>query len=1583
MPSRVVGSPVLPSTLLRKSVSLPSWVQSQLQDERGYSRTSADRVSAMSEIWTPLCQTADPGVSEGALTQESPSRIIKCPGFSLEMCQTSGADASLADCSPGHKPIGFSSEQPQTLCGQVNVASDLTPIIGGATNQGTSVLGFERTGDNSSITSHPSSRSCHSVFPPILTARQTELPISLLGPNMSLPAWIQRIKEREREEAAHTQISAQTVPHSSAGSSSGAVAWASVPNKVGGFPHSPAQSSSHRPLGFSPDLPQVQGPPRRNAVVAFTYEPLGFASTLPQECGSPHSPVLNPSHGHLGFSPDLPQVQGLWDEDPKANPNQTPLKFSPFISREGYDGPVLGVTGIQSAAQALAESQDSNVPGTVSNQVAAPAFAESQVSGAVSNQVAAQALAESQDSNVPGTVSNQVAAPAFAESQVSGAVSNQVAAQALAEYQDSNVPGTVSNQVAAPAFAESQVSGAVSNQVAAQALAESQDSNVPATVSNQVAVPAFAESQVPGVISNQVAAYCAQVVSSCPITGHLRQDQPAMANPTDPATLWDSTPWVPVPTPCRHAMSDPCAVNHPHALLAFSPSAPVGQAIADDAQPTISGHTGNTAYFQLFDDEDVNGVDNGSDPDPCWDQPWEALPDSTLLSPDRCFTSVPQVAASGNLTPATSLLRRLPERPTPGGEVPRKRQVTWKVPLAASCSCCDALEVEKASAFPRSVFLGWPCLASPPMIWRVCRLLPYTTRQLSLVQPSPVCWSPLPQNDNMLDGTCSSDFLFMSAASYLPPAPFESRSPVILDKKVLATTLTACSGRSEGNVPGLLQPRWGESLHPDLDPDLRWGESPRPGPDLDLKIAGRLRPILESLRCSSSASCNRTDQDGRTSQGQLLPGATSQDVSNLEFSGFSMSRYRAGQGVTDKAQVQGVKLRKSLNPSPIRFRSLPRAEQGAIVQITQADVVRSMPGSAGASDSFGADKDQAGSARLIQGQQMNTIGLQSGDTAGDMPQVSGATSGAMPQVSGATSSDMPQVSGATSSEMLQGSGATSSDMPQVSGATPSDMPQVSGATSSEMLQGSGATSDELRGRQAQGTEAHGPSCLKSIRFSLPSHEGQGKSPGQGSAAQVGMTGAHKDQTGPKCTRPGSTGAHKDQAGPMCFLPGSKGAHKDQAGSGRESQVSKDASRSSGTLSSRQDVTGLRVRVMHLDAKVQVDCGRVRASRAPANRIKYSMKYDRSHNHLNPSPLGFSPEPATFQVPQPVGFNSELGSADSQTPPSGLNGQSMREVLRAQWGSDGVQMDRLRDTNQEPMGCWLGLTGFLGLKEVQPILCGFLGPDVLTWLSVGKASIATLYRVSRTLGACSKGIEQAIRGQVASSINWDSGLDRATPGQCADGQFRQGSPFPAHGISTASAASWLGAGVEAGHKDSVLPPNPFEDQKLAWFLLLKSDQLGSFINRAEVFRLIICGGAIGALAKIMLEGQCASSERSRPMPNQRTKVDSSRDRAVCPHHAKGFCRYGGTCKFLHQDPIPVGTPVPAVDKPSPDMKDSVCKHFAAGWCRRGNSCKFPHSVLSPEVKPELRSSGQEGPAVGHQLQKEKESISRFLSLAKMS
>ena len=110
------------------------------------------------------------------------------------------------------------------------------------------------------------------------------------------------------------------------------------------------------------------------------------------------------------------------------------------------------------------------------------------------------------------------------------------------------------------------------------------------------------------------------------------------------------------------------------------------------------------------------------------------------------------------------------------------------------------------------------------------------------------------------------------------------------------------------------------------------------------------------------------------------------------------------------------------------------------------------------------------------------------------------------------------------------------------------------------------------------------------------------------------------------------------------MPGSKGVHKVQAGFKRVSRGSKDASEGLGTLRSRQGIPGLRVSVTHSDAKVQVDCGRVRASRAPANRIKHSMKHDWPQNHRNPSPLGFSPEPVTSKVPQSVGFTPQPGSA---------------------------------------------------------------------------------------------------------------------------------------------------------------------------------------------------------------------------------------------------------------------------------------------------------------------------------------------------
>ena len=72
------------------------------------------------------------------------------------------------------------------------------------------------------------------------------------------------------------------------------------------------------------------------------------------------------------------------------------------------------------------------------------------------------------------------------------------------------------------------------------------------------------------------------------------------------------------------------------------------------------------------------------------------------------------------------------------------------------------------------------------------------------------------------------------------------------------------------------------------------------------------------------------------------------------------------------------------------------------------------------------------------------------------------------------------------------------------------------------------------------------------------------------------------------------------------------------------------------------VLGAKSGVMRSEAKVQVHCGRVRANKAPANRIQYKRTHDRPDNRLNSSPLGSSPEPAISGIPQLVGYNPEQG-----------------------------------------------------------------------------------------------------------------------------------------------------------------------------------------------------------------------------------------------------------------------------------------------------------------------------------------------------
>ena len=149
--SRVVGSPGPSSTLLRQSVSLPSWVQRQLQDEKGAHRTSADEIPKASEMLTPSCHDVDAGVSPGTLTHKrgatSSSRFNeprgvptgkvstdpnhKPLGFSPDSPRVQGFSCGIDNADPNHKPLGFSPDSPRVQgfsCGIDNADPNHKPL---------------------------------------------------------------------------------------------------------------------------------------------------------------------------------------------------------------------------------------------------------------------------------------------------------------------------------------------------------------------------------------------------------------------------------------------------------------------------------------------------------------------------------------------------------------------------------------------------------------------------------------------------------------------------------------------------------------------------------------------------------------------------------------------------------------------------------------------------------------------------------------------------------------------------------------------------------------------------------------------------------------------------------------------------------------------------------------------------------------------------------------------------------------------------------------------------------------------------------------------------------------------------------------------------------------------------------------------------------------------------------------------------------------------------------------------------------------------------------------------------------------
>ena len=988
-------------------------------------------------------------------------------------------------------------------------------------------------------------------------------------------------------------------------------------------------------------------------------------------------------------------------------------------------------------------------------------------------------------------------------------------------------------------------------------------------------------------------------------------------------------------------------------------------------------HSGPEQYQIHSDDDDCSPTSDATDYFG-WEQSWVDL------------NEPPHHWSSASAGPG---ILRVPAH-EPGAQERRcsTSRVTWHVPLEVSSGWPPEYKAAKlnllvgpfcvgrliASQTPGNSVGSWPTLACAFM----CRLL---TLQVSQAQRTGRHFEQ-PPGSRIIYGTTRWRQLPHGCIQSVVSAPSRPQSA-----SLLSDTLPGCtsvSGDDCGNalVQACLSARWGETSSPDTNFEISLCVKPGQvsGREIRSEESEDLNP--KSLRFSSSLTRAMPSQSDEAGQGELCQHLPHKP---LKLSSVFRGSHGAVEGVA-KDQAGSTRLMQGLpGAHEDQADAAGRMPGSAVAYRDPADSACSMPGPIGANfkisapqdevgrvcflqGSTGAQGDQAGQCATVQLPQANcphpgtqaqgaspcsTLGAMhqvssavlgampqvSGATLGAMHQVSSAVLGAMPQVSGATLGAMPQVSGAVLGAMSQVSGATSGAMPQVSGAVLGAMPQVSGATLGAMLQASDAVSgvrwqvqsadsrepldpSPIRfrsltraeqgaieqsthvGEQLQGTGTCTSSGLVSVRLRSPSQERQRESPGDCSTTQVDDVSAHKGQVG----------------------------------SARFSRGSEVASGSSGTPDPSQDITGLRVSVMHLDARVQVDCVRGRASRAPVTRIKYSMKYDQFRSHLNPTPLGFSPEPTTSKVSQVVRFSPEIGRQVSPALSLGMNGQEMRDNLRAQRGRDGVHMDPQCETDQEPTGRMFGLVDFLGLKKVQKILCGLLGPDLMTWLSVGKASIVTLYRSSRALGACSKEMEQAIKGKETSSTSpeADSGPVRPVQRcQSVEGQHYKGSSLSTHASSTQGASQWLGPMNQAGH--DVVHSTPLVDQGLTWFLLLGPGRLGSFSNQAELARLVSCGGVAGALAKVMMVGQWVLPQRTELAPPQCVKVDPACSRMVCPHHAKGFCRYGSMCKFLHQSPTLGELQVTAVDTPSPPVTEVTCKHFIKGWCRRGHACRLRH------------------------------------------
>ena len=227
----------------------------------------------------------------------------------------------------------------------------------------------------------------------------------------------------------------------------------------------------------------------------------------------------------------------------------------------------------------------------------------------------------------------------------------------------------------------------------------------------------------------------------------------------------------------------------------------------EDLSKTLTHATG-PAFYQIFTEEELCDVESETGVDLCWDQPWDAL---TSLFPDlRPECQQPhrpspehQLVPPGPTPSAVGILKRPTKQRTVDDRVHHGKRVTWQVPLVglSNSSCKLVRAQETILPWRMSVEWLWPGMASLPKPWPFSQLVSSRSFQMSMLECS-CMWKCIPIQT-------------VSAASGNVSAPPRSGYSVFLDLKMPSVTSITFSGCRAGNVSEDLQPRWGESLHPD------------------------------------------------------------------------------------------------------------------------------------------------------------------------------------------------------------------------------------------------------------------------------------------------------------------------------------------------------------------------------------------------------------------------------------------------------------------------------------------------------------------------------------------------------------------------------------------------------------------------------------------------------------------------------------------------------------------------------------------------------------------------------------------------